>query len=156
MDYKKMISNIPDLSEGDLIMTNSYDFVNCLSSKQNLIYVNDFRDFMDHIKPDWIIAVDANDEYITDFLTEKGACILTNDIDWLLNSKHLRHLYEVLGFYTYKIIVFDNQEFKYFIILKKRCCSRCKYRNSSCCDENENEDENKHDKTTRFDFLNYI
>ena len=141
---------MPDLLDGDLIMIDSYNFVDSFTSKQNLIYVNNFKDFTDTVKPDWLIT-ELFENILNIDNVEKGICILTNEIDWLLDLHNIKQLYEVLGYFTHSIVLTDSKEFKYFIILKKRCCSRCKFRDTSCCDKDE-----EHDKSIRFDFLNYI
>jgi len=150
MNYKKLIERVPDLLDGDLIMIDSYNFVDSFTSKQNLIYVNNFKDFTDTVKPDWLIT-ELFENILNIDNVEKGICILTNEIDWLLDLHNIKQLYEVLGYFTHSIVLTDSKEFKYFIILKKRCCSRCKFRDTSCCDKDE-----EHDKSIRFDFLNYI
>jgi len=150
MNYKKLIERVPDLLDGDLIMIDSYNFVDSFTSKQNLIYVNNFKDFTDTMKPDWLIT-ELFENILNIDNVEKGICILTNEIDWLLDLHNIKQLYEVLGYFTHSIVLTDSKEFKYFIILKKRCCSRCKFRDTSCCDKDE-----EHDKSIRFDFLNYI
>jgi len=150
MNYKKLIERVPDLLDGDLIMIDSYNFVDSFTSKQNLIYVNNFKDFTDTVKPDWLIT-ELFENILNIDNVEKGICILTNEIDWLLDLHNIKQLYEVLGYFTHSIVLTDSKEFKYFIILKKRCCSRCKFRDTACCDKDE-----EHDKSIRFDFLNYI
>jgi len=152
MNYKKLINRIHNLSDGDLIMTDSYNFIDAFSSKQNLIYVNNFKEFTDTVRPDWMVTELFDENILNIDNVEKGICLLTNEIEWLFDSHNLKQLYEVLGYYTHSIILTDNKEFKYFLILRKRCCSKCKFRDTTCC----NKDEEHDNQLIRFDFLNYI
>lgn len=163
IDYQKLLSNIPNLKHGDLVLTNSYDFAGVLPSNQNLIYINNFKNFCgERYLSDWIISVD-DIEYSIEFEVEKGICCLENNLNWL-HAEKLKYLYHQQGLYVYKIIAIDtNEPFKYFVILKKRCCSRCKFRDNSCCPNatTETTEEIKHihthtDKYERFDFFSFI
>ena len=163
IDYQKLISNIPNLADGDLVLTNSYYFAGSLNAKQNLIYINDFKNFYsDPIRSDWVISV-GEIEYSSMFSTEKGICCLENDLSYL-NSKNLKCLYQEQGLYVYKIISLEDdvEPYKYFIILKKRCCTRCRFRNNSCCptttelSEPETHQHQHSEKNERFDFFDFI
>lgn len=166
IDYQKLLSNIPNLNYGDLVLTNSYDFAGVLPSNQNLIYINKFKNFCgERYLSDWIISVD-DVEYATEFDIEKGICYLVDNLSWL-NVERLKYLYHEQGLYVYKIIAMDDDEpFKYFVILKKRCCSRCKFRDNACCpvinnDPKHTTEELKHihthtDKHERFDFFTIL
>jgi len=164
IDYVKLISNIPNLKDGDLVVTNSYEFAGSLNVKQNLIYIDNFKNFnSEQIRSDWVISV-REIEYSTNFETEKGICCLENDLSFL-TAKNLEYLYHEQGLYIYKIIALDeSDEYKYFIILKKRCCTRCRFRNNACCPNatTETAEEIKHahigeeNKGTRFDFFTFI
>jgi hypothetical protein len=181
IDYEKLFLNIPNIKDGDLVLTNSYDFAGVLPSKINLIYINELKTFGRNMKPDWVISVD--DVYYSEIDVEKGICCLENNLSFL-TARKLEYLYHQQGLYVYKIIAIleptvpvkppflsmgseGNDEFpqnKYFIILKKRCCSRCKFRNNSCCpltENNEKVEEHTHEHThekkyERFDFVDFI
>jgi hypothetical protein len=158
IDYQKLISNIPNLADGDLVLTNSYYFAGSLNAKQNLIYINDFKNFYsDPIRSDWVISV-GEIEYSSMFSAEKGICCLENDLSYL-TAKNLKCLYQEQGLYIYKIIALDeSEEYKYFIILKKRCCTRCRFRNNSCCPTTElsEPETHQHSENQRFDFFDFI
>jgi len=161
IEYEKLISMIPDVKLGDLVITNSYEFAGALPSYQNLIYINELKNFYHQgYTVDWVISVD-DEEYSIEIEVEKGICILINNLTWL-SAKHLKYLYEEQGLYTYKIVAMDDDEpFKYFVILKKRCCTRCRFRDNACCPKSEmnsdNEDTHQHEKKNeRFDFLSFL
>jgi len=160
IDYSKLISNIPNLKDGDLVVTNSYEFAGSLTAKQNLIYINNFKNFnSDPIRADWIISVDE-EEYSTNLETEKGICCLEDNLSFL-TAKNLEYLYHEMGLYIYKIIALDEtEEYKYFIIFKKRCCTRCRYRNNACCPNVELSEpethQHQHSENQRFDFFDFI
>lgn len=159
IDYEKLFLNIPNVKDGDLILTNSYDFAGVLPSKINSIYINELKTFGRNMKPDWVISVD--DDYYSEIDVEKGICCLENNLSFL-TAKKLEYLYHQQGLYVYKIIAMDQDEiYKYFVILKKRCCSRCKFRNNSCCPLTEEKvEEHTHEhsekKNERFDFVDFI
>lgn len=160
IDYVKLISNIPNLKNGDLVVTNSYYFASSLLSTQNLIYIDRFKD-LNGVKPDWIIALD-DVEYSFDHEVEKGICCLQTSLDFLTAPK-LKYWYEELGLYVYKILIMDDndEKYKYFVIFKCRCCTRCRFRNNACCpSSSENVEEHSHsyssEKNEIFDFVNFI
>ncbi len=157
IDYQKLVSHIPNIENGDLFLTNSYDFAGVLTKDLNLIYINKFKNFnMEGIyQTDWIVATDEI-EYVSDFSSiEKGICCLEQNL-LFLNPDNLKHLYHDMGLYVYKIVVLDDEDYKYFIILKKRCCTKCNLRANACCPNAVQVEEPVHThsekKYERFDF----